>query len=111
MLKNFELKKFAEKFFGNRYGSSEAKEINPRRDWNIILVFFALTIFAMIAFGLYLYGRINIGSFFTAPGGKELPVETIDRSELKKIIGYYEAKRRLFEEIKTKKPEVIDPSL
>ena len=111
MLKNFKLKKIAGKFFGNRRKASEAKEINPRRDWNIILDFFALIVLVVIAFGSYMYWRINSGSFFITSGKNESSIETIDRSELKKIIRYYENKNQLFQEVKNKKPEVVDPSL
>ncbi|MEK9182166.1 MAG: hypothetical protein AAB781_01090 [Patescibacteria group bacterium] len=111
MFKNFELKKIAVKFFGNGYKSAEAEEINPRRDWNIILAVFALIVFVITAFGLYLHGKINSGSFFTTSRGNELPVETINRSELKKIIGFYAAKNQSFQEARTNKQEVVDPSL
>lgn len=111
MFRNFELKKIAGKFFGNGYRPAKAGEINPRRDWHMILAVFTLIIFSIIAFGLYLYGKINSGSFFTTSRGNELPVETIDRSELKKIIGFYAAKNQSFQEAKTKKQEVVDPSL
>lgn len=111
MFKNFELKKIAGKFLGNGYKPAEAREINPRRDWYMVLTAFTLIVFAIIAFGSYLYGKINSGSFFTTSRGSELPVETIDRSELKKIIGFYAAKNQSFQEAKTKKQEVVDPSL
>lgn len=111
MFKNFKLKKIAGKFFGNGYKFAEAGEINPRRDWHMVLVVFVLVVFVIIAFGSYLYGKINSGSFFTTSRGSELPVETIDRSELKKIIGFYAAKNQSFQEAKTKKQEVVDPSL
>lgn len=111
MLKNFKFKKIAGKFFRNRPQSAEAKEINPRRDWNIILAFFTLLVFAAMAFSLSMYLRINSGSFFITAGEVESSVETIDRSKLKKVTEYYEAKRKLFEESKVKKSEVIDPSI
>ena len=109
MLKNF--KKISGNFFRNRHKPSEYREINPRRGWNIILVLFVFVVIATISFSSYMYLRIDSGSFFVSPGGSELPVETIDRSELKKAIKYYETKNELFQEAKNKKPEVIDPSL
>lgn len=108
---NFKFKNIAGKFFDGGMSSSEAKEINPRRDWNIILSFFILALFLLIAFGFYMYWKINKGWLFATVGGNEPLIETIDRSELKKIINLYEAKNQLFQEIKFKKPEVIDPSL
>lgn len=111
MLKNFKLKKFAGKFFRNGSQPAEAKEINPHRDWNIILTFFTLLVFAVMAFSLSMYLRINSGSFFITAGEVESSVETIDRAKLKKVTEYYEAKNELFQEAKTKKPNVVDLSI
>ncbi|MBU6431564.1 MAG: hypothetical protein KGJ58_04295 [Patescibacteria group bacterium] len=108
---NFKFKKIAGVFFGGESGAFEAKEIHPRRDWNIVLGFFILAIILSIVLGFYTYGKIDGGGFFAISDGKESPVETIDRSELNKIINFYEAKSQLFQEIKAKKPEIIDPSL
>lgn len=111
MLKNFKLKKIVGKFFKSRSQPAEAKEINPSRDWNIILTFFTLLVFVAMAFSLYMYLRINSGSFFITAGEAESSVETIDRAKLKKVTEYYEAKNKLFQEAKTKKPNAVDPSL
>ena len=111
MLKKIIFKKITGRFFGKEIGTTATKEINPQRDWNIILIFFAFGVLAVIAFNSYLYWRINSGSFFVVISGKELPIETIDRSELKKVIDLYEAKSQLFQEMKKEKQEVIDPSL
>ncbi len=108
---NFKFKKIANRFFGRGVRTSEAKAINPRRDWNIILGCFVLIFILLIIFSYYIYWKIDKGGFFVTSIGNESPIETIDRSELKKIINYYETKSQLFQEIKVKKPEVIDPSL
>ena len=110
-MKISELKRITGKFFGRRRGSPKVQEINPRRDWSIVLGFFVFIALSIIAFSSYMYWRINSGSFFVTSGGKKLFVETIDRAELKNIIRHYENKDRLFQEIKNKKPQVIDPSL
>lgn len=111
MLKKINFKKNYRNFFRRKKWQSGLKEINPRRDWNIILLFFVLTLIILIVFGSYLYRKISKGNLFVVPERNEPIAETIDRSELKKIFDYYETKSRLFEENKIKKPEVIDPSL
>ncbi|MBM2817594.1 MAG: hypothetical protein HW401_184 [Parcubacteria group bacterium] len=111
MPKNFTFKKIIGGFFGRRMRMSGAKEINSQRDWNIILISLAFIVLAVIVFNSYMYWRISSGSFIVIISGKELPIETIDRSEIKKIIDRYEAKSQLFQETKSKRPEVIDPSL
>lgn len=111
MFKNFKINKFAGKFFKKGTRPVKIKEINPDRDWNIVLIFFTLIIFTEIAFGFYAYRNINSGSFVITSGGNESPVETIDRFKLNKIIKYYENKNRLFEEYKINKPEAVDPSI
>ncbi|MEK7070358.1 MAG: hypothetical protein AAB966_00970 [Patescibacteria group bacterium] len=111
MPKNFTFKKITGRFFGKEIGTSVTKEINPQRDWNIILTFFIFGVLAVSAFNSYMYWRISSGSFFVVISKKELLIETIDRFELKKVIDRYDAKSQLFQETKSKKPEVIDPSL
>lgn len=111
MLKNFNLKKITEKFFRNKSKASETGEINTRRDWNILLVFFAVAVVISIAFGSYVYWKISKGSLFVASGVNESPIETINRSELKKTVDYYEEKSLSFEELKVKKPQYVDPSI
>lgn len=111
MLKNFNFKKNIDKFFKNSSRPFETEEINPSRDWRIIMVFFAFLTMTLIVFGFYMYWKISKGSLFDVLNSNELPVEIIDRAELKKVADYFETKSQLFEEIKLKKPQVVDPSL
>ena len=111
MLKNFKLKNLAGSLIGGANKSFKAEEINPRRDWSVILVSFIVVFIVIVAFGANMYWRINSGSFFITSGAAEISLETIDRSELKKVIERYETKIRLFQETKNKKPEIVDPSI
>jgi len=111
MLKNFKLKNLAGSFIGGAGKPSKAEEINPRRDWSVILVSFVVIFIVIVAFGANMYWRINSGSFFITSGAAEISLETIDRSELKKVIERYETKIRLFQETKNKKPEIVDPAI
>lgn len=111
MIRNSNFKKNIGKFFGDKRKFSGSKEINPQRDWKIILIAFTAISFTIIAFSVYAYWRINSGGFFITSDKEEFPIETIDRSELKKIIKFYEAKSQLFQKLKSEKSKVIDPSL
>lgn len=110
-MKNFKPKKIFGKFFQNRRGVYESEEINPRRDWKVAIVIFVLISFAAVIFDTYVYWRINKGGFFVSSNKETVPIESIDRSELAKVIKFYEAKEKLFEEVKNKKPDIIDPSI
>ena len=96
MFQNLKINKYVGKFFKKRAGSFKIKEINPNRDWNIILIFFTVIVFMEIAFSFYIYRNFNKGDFVVTSGGNESVVETIDRFKLNKIIKYYENKNRLF---------------
>lgn len=97
-------------FFGGRQRVSEAVEINPGRDWKAILVFILVAGMTIIAFSAYLYWKINSGGFLATFVKDELPIETIDRGELKKVIEIYESKKTEFQILKNEKPVAIDPS-
>lgn len=108
-MKNF--KKNIRKFFIKEYGVFEPKEINPSRDWVIVIAFFILSSIVAVSFGVYAYRKINRGGFFGKPNREEVSIETIDRSELVKAVEFYEMKEKIFQEVKSKKLEIIDPSL
>lgn len=98
-------------FFGGKRRVSEATGINPSRDWKIILVLTIITVVAVAGFSSYLYWRISGGGFFATPIKNDLPIETIDRNELKKVIQYYKSKESQFKILKSEKPVSVDPSL
>lgn len=108
-MKNF--KKNIRKFFIKERGVFEPKEINPHRDWAIIVAVFVLLSIVIVFFGVYAYEKINKGGFSDKPNKKEIFIESIDRSELVKLVEFYELKEKNFQETKNKKPEIIDPSL
>lgn len=111
MIKNLNFKKNIGRFLGKAHKFSGTEEINPQRDWKTILTVFTAISFMVIVFSSYLYWRIGSGGFFIISSKEELPIETIDRSELKAIIKFYEAKSQSFQKLKSEKLEVIDPSL
>lgn len=111
MMKNLIFKKNIGRFFGKTHKFSDIEDINPQRDWKIILVAFVAISFMVIVFSSYIYWRINSGGFFMTSSREESPTETIDRSELKKVIRLYETKSQSFQKLKNEKLEIIDPSL
>lgn len=97
-------------FFGGRQRVSEAVEINPNRDWKAILVFIFVAGIAIIVFSVSLYWKINSDGLLATSIKDDLPIETIDRGELKKVIEIYESKKKEFQILKNEKPVAIDPS-
>mgnify|MGYP001566676127 CR=1 FL=1 len=108
-MKNF--KKNIGKFFRRKRESFEPKEINFQRDWRVVVAIFILLSIVAVSFGVYAYREINQGDFFNNPNKEEIIIESIDRSELAKAIEFYDSKKRIFQEVKSKKPEIVDPSL
>lgn len=97
-------------FFGIKQRVSEAVEINPNRDWKIILAFIFVAGIMIISFSVSLYRKINSGGLLVTSIRDDLPIETIDRGELKKVIETYKSKETQFQILKNKKPVAIDPS-
>lgn len=110
-MKIYNLKEIIGKLFGYNREPSKIKEINPERDWGIVLVLFIFTSLFIIIFGFYVYGKVNSGSFFESSTVEDSFIETLDRDELKNTIKRYETKSNLFQEIKGQKPELIDPAI
>lgn len=108
-MKSVSLERIKE-FFGGKQRVSEVAEINPSRDWKAILAFVFVAGVMIIGFSAFLYWKINSGGFLTTFIKNDLPIETIDRGELKKIIGIYESKEKKFQILKNEKPVAIDPS-
>lgn len=110
-MKIYKFKKIIGKFFGYEGESLKMKEINPERDWSIILTLFVFGTIFIAVFSFYMYGKVNGRKFFVNSVLEETLVETIDRDELKNIIKYYESKDRLFQGIKSQKQSLVDPSV
>lgn len=110
-MRNFKFKKIFGKVFNNRRKAYKTEEVNPRRDWKIIAIIFILTSFGIIVFDAYVYWIINKGGFFASSSKEAIPIESIDRSELAKVIKFYEDREKFFQEAKNKKPEIVDPSI
>lgn len=108
-MKNF--KKNIGKFFRKKRGVFVPKEINPHRDLMVVITIFILSSIVAMLFGVYMYREINRGGFFVDTNKEEILIESIDRSELTKAVEFYELKEKIFQEVKSKKPEIIDPSL
>ena len=110
-MKFYKFKKISGKIFGYGNKVSKIKEINPGRDWGIVLISFIFIVFVTIAFGFYMYEKVNSENFFLDVAHEELFIEMVDRDELKKVIKQNEIKARMFQENISQKPEFVDPSV
>lgn len=110
-MRNFKFKKIFGKVFNNRSEAYKKEEVNPRRDWKIVAIIFILISFGIIVFDTYVYWIISKGGFFVSSSKEAIPIESIDRSELAKVIKFYEDREKFFQEVKSKKAEIVDPSI
>ena len=85
------------------------KIVNPRRDWNILIILFFVFILASIGFDLYMYLQIKSGDMYISVNKSELTIENLKSADLKKILDKFESKKVIITTLKLEK--LIDPSL
>lgn len=84
---------------------------NPELDWRVLFILFIVLSFCVLAFnGVMLY-RINAGEIFLAEKKDSQAVRTIDRAKLKALTDQFNASDRRFEDLKVRKPALVDPGL
>jgi len=86
-------------------------ELDPERDWFLILGFFTLIICTILIYGIYSAIFINKNKSYNA-ADVGVSIETINREKFKKILEEYNQKNLLFEEASSgSAPKSLDPSL
>ena len=83
--------------------------VSPTRDWSIALLGHVILLFALIAFGVFTYIRVEKTMQTTQEGA---PVETltIDRGDLTRALEYFSARTETFIEQEEFLLEVVDPA-
>lgn len=85
------------------------KIVNPRRDWNILLILFVVFIVASIGFDTYMYLQIVSGDMYVSVNRSDLTIEALKTTELQKILDNFEAKKVKITTLKIE--NLVDPSL
>ena len=101
-------------FFKNRIKkihASKEQGFDENKSWKMLLVAFTVVKVGVIIFSSYLFFRINSGEIFIVKQDTAISVDTINRTLLKDTIESFEKKAIEFEQLKTNRPDVIDPSL
>lgn len=92
-------------------GSDTSKiEITPFRDWGIIVMTFFCGLIIAIIFNIYMSIEINQDSFFVSEPTVIKPV-VLNKEGLAKVLSMLAGKEALFEEVRTEKRVVVDPSI
>ena len=83
--------------------------INPKRDWIILLFVFVLLfiIFGLVNFKIY--KTTSSDEFFIDISKDKIVVDKVEEKKIESAISIFEEKRSLFDSVKTSK--LIDPSL
>ena len=85
------------------------KIVNPKRDWNILSILFAIFIVVSVGFDYYMYQQIVGGDMYVSVKKEELVIETLKVNDLQKIVDSFELKKNIIINIKIE--NLVDPSL
>ncbi len=84
----------------------------PHRDWKIIITVFLLSFILLVVANIYFFTLVNNEKiFFKKRNGTVKNLSTMNISELKKTIDFFDNKAEKFKSLIDKKPKVVDPSL
>jgi hypothetical protein len=89
--------------------SLSGKIVNPKRDWNILIILFVILIIASIGFDAYMYQQIVSGDMYVSVKREELVIEDLKTTELQKILDNFEAQKARITTLKIQ--NLVDPSI
>lgn len=85
--------------------------LDANRVWKIIIIIFIVINLCVIVLSLYLFFQINKGEIFNIAQDSRVSADTINRDLLHETISSFEKMSGEFEELKTKRFNIIDPSI
>ena len=99
-------------FFKKKEHSAEERSYrNPYRDWMIIFVVSALLLIVTFALNLYVFFGIQKGTLFSESEEAIALVKNVSTQKLDKALQLILSREKIFEELKTKKTVISDPSM
>ena len=84
---------------------------NPHADWKLLVYFFIVLNFAILAGSIYMFRKINKGEIFRVGLPGDHAIKTIDRKSLQEVLAEFNKKAEKFKELKNIPPGIVDPSL
>lgn len=91
--------------------SFEKKGINPKKDWNRILIVTFVTVSLLAGLSFYFYVEVDNGTFFSVEGEEESAEIKINNVLLKKIVEDINNREKSLMEIKEGKSVPANPSI
>jgi len=87
--------------------------VNYLRDWEIMVLAFAVGLIALSIFSwrIYLGNKIAGGYFVPEINSADVSTKIVDLSRLKKDLSILDSKQEQFIKLKTNQPKLVDPSL
>ena len=83
--------------------------VNPKRDWNILIILFIVLITSSVGFDFYMYQHIVSGDMYVSVTKTELVIENLKSDDLKKILENFETKKSKITTLKLE--NLVDPSI
>jgi len=101
-------KSISSETFSNSISFSE-KIVNPKRDWNILMMIFVILVLSSVGFDFYMYKQIASGDMYISVKTEDLSIQKLKSNDLKNILDNFENKKA---RIMNSKLEIsVDPSL
>ena len=102
-------------FFGDRLKQRRMNKIrnrfNMRTIWKKIFILFIVINVIVVIISSYLFFKINYGEIFLVDSNTNVSIETVNRTLLLDTINFFEIKEKEFDNLKTNKVNLVDPSL
>jgi len=88
---------------------SSEKIINPRRDWDILVISLVIFVLISIGFNLYMYQQIVSGDMYVSVKTTDLVIENLKTDDLQKVLNNFENKKTNTKTLKLE--NLVDPSI
>ena len=110
-MKNFNLHIIIEKFQAMRHGEYRTISAKAHHDWKIMVMSFTVLVGITITINIYLFLQINSGT--SLGGGQTVATSTgvVSKKNLEETVQFFQERKARLEDLKTIKPDVVDPSM
>jgi flagellar basal body-associated protein FliL len=110
-MKWFDSKKIFKRFTQLRDNDKLKMEITPRKDWQLLVVFFVVLAVIVAATSFYIFVHIENDEIFLAKGEDRPALKVFNAAKLKNIIQTLRSREEDLANLKANRPHVVDPSL
>ncbi len=83
--------------------------VNPKRDWNILIIFLAILVATSVFFDIHMYKTLVKEDMYISVDKTELTIEKLKSDDLEKILNNFKAKKSVVANLKLE--NLIDPSI